>query len=273
MEQVGIYCIRNTKNNKVYIGSSNNLQRRLRDHRTELNKGRHINDHLQKSWERYGEDCFEFSILECCQEAKLLQREDYYIQKYDSLNSEKGYNLLSADRAIFSESTRQKLSEAGRRPCSEETKRKISEAKKGIKFTDEHRKKLSEAKTGTHLSQQAREKVSAYQKSRPMTEKRVRQIDEARILANKAWRGAHISEKHRQAIIKAQTGRPMSPETKEKLLQANLNKEVSESTRQKLSLNAKNRKEYERICISCGLKFLSRSPNPNIRCSTCKGSD
>lgn len=234
MEQIGIYCIRNTDNGKVYIGSSNNLQRRLKDHKSELNKGIHVNDHLQKSWNLYGEDCFEFSVLEYCQETELLQREDFYIQKYSSLNPDKGYNLLSANRAIFSDSTKQKLSEAGKRPCSEETKRKISESNKGRKFTEEHRKKLSEAKKGTHLSQKAKEKVSAYQKSRPMTEERMRQILQSQKLASESRKGVPITKEHRQKISELR---------------------------------------HERTCISCGLRFLSKSPNLNVRCSTCKGSD
>lgn len=234
MEQIGIYCIRNIKNDKVYIGSSNNLQRRLRDHKSELNKGIHANDHLQKSWQHYGEDCFEFLVLEYCQETELLQREDFYMQKYSSLNPDRGYNLLSADRAIFSDSTKQKLSEIGKRPCSEETKRKISEANKGRKFTEEHRKKLSEAKKGTHLSQQAKEKVSAYQKSRPMTEKRMSQILQSQKLASESRKGIPITEEHKQRISELR---------------------------------------HERICTSCGLRFLSKSPNLNVRCSICKGSD
>lgn len=75
----GIYKIKNLQNNKIYIGSSNNIKRRWQKHKALLRHGKHYNSHLQASWNKYGESLFEFSIIEFCTLDNLLNREQYYI--------------------------------------------------------------------------------------------------------------------------------------------------------------------------------------------------
>ena len=60
----GIYGIRNIANNKIYIGLSSDIYKRWKTHRNNLNKGKHINDHLQSAWNEYGENSFDFFIIE-----------------------------------------------------------------------------------------------------------------------------------------------------------------------------------------------------------------
>ena len=60
---VGIYKIECIANNKVYIGQSINIKRRLYDHKTRLRKGTHKNKHLQNAWNKYGEDNFTFETF------------------------------------------------------------------------------------------------------------------------------------------------------------------------------------------------------------------
>ncbi len=90
---IGIYCIKNKTNGKIYIGSSNNIERRFRKHRTELNTQRHSNKYLNRAYNKYGKDNFEFIILEECNVEDLITREIYYIATHDSLKRNKGYNL------------------------------------------------------------------------------------------------------------------------------------------------------------------------------------
>ena len=88
METSGIYEIVNRHNGHAYIGSSSDIPRRWREHKSYLNKGRHINKHLQNAWILYGQAGFIFSIIEECEESLLLTREQYYI---DTLSPE--YNI------------------------------------------------------------------------------------------------------------------------------------------------------------------------------------
>lgn len=58
LRKAGIYCIENTKNKKVYIGSSKNIYQRLLKHFALLKHNKHQNGHLQNAWNKYGEDVF-----------------------------------------------------------------------------------------------------------------------------------------------------------------------------------------------------------------------
>ncbi len=48
----GIYKITNLKNNKVYIGQSENIYIRRRQHFTSLRSGRHFNKEMQKDYKK-----------------------------------------------------------------------------------------------------------------------------------------------------------------------------------------------------------------------------
>jgi group I intron endonuclease len=106
----GIYIISNTLDNRVYIGSSKHLQRRLYRHKSELKLGKHDNRHLQRFVSKYGLDKIKFNILENCSEERLLELETKYINDYNAVI--KGFNMETPRRTIMKESTRLKISKA-----------------------------------------------------------------------------------------------------------------------------------------------------------------
>ena len=89
---IGIYKIENKVNGKVYVGQSVNIETRWKNHRCELNRGTHYNDYLQRSWNKYGADNFDFSVIEECEQCELNDKEIYWIDLYHSCESEYGYN-------------------------------------------------------------------------------------------------------------------------------------------------------------------------------------
>lgn len=89
----GIYCIKNIINDKRYIGQSKDCVERKTQHFSILRLGKHYNKYLQSDWNTYGENNFEFTILEKCQKEKLDELEKKYIKLYDSCNRNKGYNI------------------------------------------------------------------------------------------------------------------------------------------------------------------------------------
>ena len=95
----GIYYIKNLINNKYYIGKSKDILHRFSQHKYYLNNNNHINKHLQNSWNKYGIESFEFSILEECEEALLNEREKYWIEYFNSF--ENGYNLDKGGEGVL----------------------------------------------------------------------------------------------------------------------------------------------------------------------------
>ena len=109
----GIYIIKNTQNNKVYVGSSVNVKNREYRHFWMLGRGVHDNPHLQKSYNKYGKSSFIFEVVEICDESKLIDNENYYISNYKSNVISFGYNLATVNefrRNTFNDEVKVKLS-------------------------------------------------------------------------------------------------------------------------------------------------------------------
>ncbi len=60
----GVYEIRNTVTGECYIGKADSFEARWKLHRDTLRERRHHNHLLQAAWNSYGEDAFEFTVLE-----------------------------------------------------------------------------------------------------------------------------------------------------------------------------------------------------------------
>lgn len=83
MESIGIYQIINKINNKKYIGSSIALKNRKRRHFADLKSDIHHSQALQRAYNKYGSENFDFLILEYCTQDNLLEREQYYLDCLD----------------------------------------------------------------------------------------------------------------------------------------------------------------------------------------------
>lgn len=118
----GIYCIRNTVNNKVYIGKSINISERIYNHIGGLNArdSKRENSYFINSWWKYGKDSFEYFILEYLDkehvdfESYIKERELYWMNVYESTNNNFGYNLRmdSSTNIIVHDLTRKKMSDS-----------------------------------------------------------------------------------------------------------------------------------------------------------------
>ncbi len=116
----GIYIIRNTFNNKIYIGSAKNIKQRLHEHNSMLRRNKHHSKYLQNSYNKYN-DRFIFSILEQCEIDNLIIREQYWLNYYISYNKLYGYNISPKAYSSLN------------RKASNETKLKMSNSHKGMK--------------------------------------------------------------------------------------------------------------------------------------------
>lgn len=84
---IGIYKITNNINGKIYIGQSNNIQRRFSEHQ---NRGAASRIPVDVAIQKYGKENFSFEIIEECTIEQLNQKETYWINHFNSI--ENGYN-------------------------------------------------------------------------------------------------------------------------------------------------------------------------------------
>ena len=92
----GIYAIQNKINKKMYIGMTTDFKDRIEHHLWELRNNKHHSIKLQRAFNKYGEDNFDYYIVEEMKEStfkELAEKERYYIKEYHSHISEHGYNL------------------------------------------------------------------------------------------------------------------------------------------------------------------------------------
>lgn len=139
MKISGIYAIICLSNNKKYVGSSANIERRWGEHRAKLRYNNHGNPHLQNAWNLYGENQFNFQIIELVEPEMLLDIEQKYLNDLQE-NKSDYYNINpnSAARlgAKHTDATRKKMSLA---------KSGKNNPSFGRKHTLERNKKISES--------------------------------------------------------------------------------------------------------------------------------
>jgi len=175
----GIYKITNKQNDKFYVGSSTNIERRWYSHKSYLRRNAHPNKHLQNAWNKYGEECFVFSVLQETEEDMLLDKEQEIIDESNCCDKKVGYNKsLTAGSPMkgrkHSPETIEKIKQASTgRKHTQKSREKISSSNKGKKRSNEARRKMSEAKKGITpaaayipMSQEGRKKNSEYAKTR-----------------------------------------------------------------------------------------------------------
>lgn len=145
----GVYQIYNTETNKRYIGSSINIEERLKQHKRNLKANKHCNQHLQNAWNKY-QDYLIFEALEYCEPDQCLKLEQKYIDYYDSANREFGYNIDA------------QANSAGKH-LSEETKQKLSAIHKGKKIPTDVIEKIRKANIGKKKPKQSQTMKQKYQ--------------------------------------------------------------------------------------------------------------
>jgi group I intron endonuclease len=177
MKISGIYEIYNTTNGKNYIGSSVNIKRRWSAHKRNLNRKEHKNDYLQNSWNKHGEENFNFIVLEEVKRVLLRNKEYRYIRYLVP-----DFNIAPV-RGKF----------------------------RNHKLSEKHKNKLSKAQTGKTLSEEQKEKIGLSGENNPyskLTEEEVSKIKGYLLSTNLTQK--QISEKFnvkRRTISDIKTGR------------------------------------------------------------------
>lgn len=83
MKITGVYIIKNKVTNKFYVGHSIDINKRFNAHKSYLKRNIHHCIYLQRSWNKYGEDNFEFiTVKSYISEEESIKLEQYYIDNF-----------------------------------------------------------------------------------------------------------------------------------------------------------------------------------------------
>ncbi len=168
---IGVYLITHIASGKVYVGSSIDVERRLKTHLSALRNQRHRNKHLQRAWCKYGESAFRLSVVEEASAEELLVVEQLWINATNATHECCGYNACLVAGSV------------GSLPKSEEHRKKIGAAHLGAKRSEEARQRMSAAMRGVRrgpLPASVKAKLSAAKKGRPMSAEAKQKLSEAR---------------------------------------------------------------------------------------------
>lgn len=147
---IGVYCLKNTSTNEIYIGSSKDTRKRMTTHLRNLKLGKHYNKYIQKSYDEYGVDCFSFEVICVCEQHELLDKEQYYLDFHKP-----EFNISLTSNCPM-----------GGRKHTEECKAEMSRTRKGVsrnlgmKHTEENKRKRSLARMGYKHSETTKNKMS-----------------------------------------------------------------------------------------------------------------
>lgn len=236
----GIYQIFNTVNNKRYIGSALNIEKRWRLHKFHLKIGKHHSNILQKAWNKYGDEKFKFIVLVTCPKEELIIKEQSFM---NLLKPE--YNICKVAYSWagnkHSDESKLKMSLATKgKPKSEEHKAKISKLLTGNKInlgkhhSEETKEKLRQKFTGTKHSEESKALMSQKLKGHKRNIGRVTS-EETKIKLSKAGKGRKLSEETIERMKLAAKGRVNTPESRIKQSIAMKGRKASEETKLKLS--------------------------------------
>lgn len=168
--KIGVYSIRNTITNDLYVGATKDINRRIAEHKSRGRYEKH-QQQLYKDFRKYNVDNFIFKTLEITEIESIHDREIFWIKELNP-----SYNNNSGGKGnpghIVSEKTRNILSIRGKKQwhnLSEEDKQhrilnNLVGSGKGYKVSDKTKLRLRSYRLGSTASLETKHKISESQK-------------------------------------------------------------------------------------------------------------
>jgi group I intron endonuclease len=177
----GVYAII-PKTGKVYIGSSVDMTKRCKRHIASLYKGNHHNKRLQRIWNKYGEGCLNFIVMEFVSDkSKLPSCEQNWIDTFIGVYKYQGLphrllnhklqvkyeNYLDRNPGTYTEERKIKYSERMKgnqyakgksHPQSPDTRDRIANTLRGTRHSEESYKRAADKIRGRKASPEAIER-------------------------------------------------------------------------------------------------------------------
>lgn len=224
-----IYAIRHKKSGKSYVGSAAVLSRRWKYHKNRLRRNEHHSSYFQNAWNLYGEDAFEWVVLENLDEqcksltkeetlSVIEERENFWVENYRE--REGVYNL-----------------------------REVAQSNLGIKYSEESKKRMGEWQLGKKLSDETKKRISEARKGKQSPNKGKTFSEEIKKKMSEGGKKKKLSEEHKAKIAEAIKGRKFSAESLAKMSASQKGHKTSEETKRKISeaqkIRLAKRKESE----------------------------
>lgn len=241
----GIYRIVYLGDGREYIGSAVNFRQRWYLHLSQLRNGKHHSKHLQRVFDKYGEESLVCEVIEDIfippgldkmqmRDRILPIEQEWLDERQPAMNGSKTAGSMLGFKQ--SEETKQKISESNKgRTNSPETRAKISAANKGKKkppgrkLDEAHIAAISESNRTRVLSDEARANMGAGQKRRYEDPEERRKQSERK-------KGIKPTDEHRRKLSESSAlrGKPRTDEAKAKISAALTGHSVSQETRDKI---------------------------------------
>jgi group I intron endonuclease len=206
----GVYKLE-TDNGEIYVGSSKNIEKRIKEHVYTCRKKIHKNDRIQRAFL----NGFGHKILIVCAPADLFLYEQICI---DALNPSLNISMTAGEQD-FNGEIRKRMSEGSRKRWSD----------------PEQRRKMSLAQTGKKHSDVTKRKIS--QNSKRFLSSEIGKQHLSRLARMSAERGA--SEETRKKMSERAQGRIISPEARKKMSIAAKGRRLSSEHKAKISEGGK----------------------------------
>lgn len=238
MPTSGIYEIRNKVTGHRYIGSSIDVRNRKYQHWLRLRRGTHHSTYLQRAWDKWGEDAFEFQTIEEVPDVtKLVEREQYWIETVHPCynmnplaSSNLGLKTTEVTKArlreynLRPEVIAKKKAEQMGHPVAPETIEKIKAARAKQETTEGMLQALARgraasgekkaARKGQKNSAEHNRKIAEKATGRKHTSASIQKMSETK-------RGKKLSEEHKHKIAESGKGRTYTDEQKKRISESN----------------------------------------------------
>jgi group I intron endonuclease len=172
----GVYAITNHVSGHRYIGSAVLLRKRWKEHTRQLSERRHHSVYLQRAWDKYGPDSFDFRPILFCAKEMLIEFEqramdvlkpEYNIApvagsqlgyrhsdetraKLRAARARNGFSPMRGRRHTHEANEKNRLAHLGRKngPPSADTREKIAASQRGRIVPHDIRARIAATLTG-----------------------------------------------------------------------------------------------------------------------------
>lgn len=169
-----IYKVTNSVNDKVYVGQTKNLKKRIKAHKSDALRYSDLRGSypMYCDMRKYGADKFKFEKIEDVEDSKANEREEYYIAKLGCV--EKGYNIShfskspldpNVHKKLFSEKARKQTSERNRKRNLKKWKNKEYREKMSLFLSDLQKERLKDPEYRAEKSAQLKKHTDSIKKT------------------------------------------------------------------------------------------------------------